>query len=187
MGNAMRANLFVFRSANDPWVRRFIEEPDKMLAEIFPKLSRLIGECRVVSKVEAGPVSLYRMDGGLEPGVVLIGDAFQGPCPSTGMGLSKVLTDVDVLTAECLPLWLATAGMGCEKIAAFYNHARKRSVDDLALRTAQYRRRVVRDRSARWYIHRLRLHAEMQFGRPSKPSLSSTRSAVNELPRGAAL
>lgn len=29
IGQTMRANLFVFRSARDPWVREFIEEPDQ--------------------------------------------------------------------------------------------------------------------------------------------------------------
>jgi hypothetical protein len=36
------------------------------------------------------------MDGVPQPGVVQIGHAFQSVCPSTGMGLDKVLTDVDV-------------------------------------------------------------------------------------------
>jgi hypothetical protein len=72
------------------------------------------------------------------------------------MGLSKVLTDVDVLCSECVPAWLATPGMGAEKIAAFYDHPRKREVDDGSLRSSEYRRRVSTETSLRWRIHRLR-------------------------------
>src|SRR4029077_553255 len=54
LGQTMRANLFVYRSANEPWVRQFIKEPGQMLQRCLPKLGRVIGEYRVVSKVETG-------------------------------------------------------------------------------------------------------------------------------------
>jgi len=59
--------------------------------------------------------------------LVVIGDAFQSVCPATGTGLTRVLTDVDVLCNECIPDWLATPGMGPEKIDRFYTQARDRS------------------------------------------------------------
>jgi 2-polyprenyl-6-methoxyphenol hydroxylase-like FAD-dependent oxidoreductase len=107
------------------------------------------------------------MQGQVQPGVVLIGDAFQNACPSTGMGVSKVLTDVDLLYSEYVPQWLATRGMGCEKMATFYSDPRKCSTDTGALEKAQYRRRASTDPSLRWRIHRLRLHLTMQFRRQS--------------------
>ena len=59
------------------------------------------------------------MEGGyLQAGLVLLGDAFQSVCPTTGTGLSKVLTDVDVFCHDCVPDWLATSGMGIEKLPA---------------------------------------------------------------------
>jgi 2-polyprenyl-6-methoxyphenol hydroxylase-like FAD-dependent oxidoreductase len=188
MGEAMRANLFVFRSVSDPWVRQFVMQPGQMLERAFPKLGHLIGDYRVATKVETGRVDLYRMQRELQPGVVLIGDAFQGPCPSTGMGVSKVLTDVDVLCSECVPEWLATPGMDREKIASFYKHPRKRSTDTCALEKAQYRRRACTGRSLRWRMHRLRLHFAMQFGRqytlqPSRPTLAPAYESLG----GAAL
>jgi 2-polyprenyl-6-methoxyphenol hydroxylase-like FAD-dependent oxidoreductase len=186
MGEAMRANLFVFRSVSDPWVRQFVQQPGQMLERAFPKLGRLIGDYRVVTQVETARVDLYRMQRELQPGVVLIGDAFQGPCPSTGKGVSKVLTDVDVLCSECVPEWLATPGMGRDKIASFYKHPRKRSTDTCALEMAQYRRRACTDRSLRWRIHRVRLHLAMQFGRQYTPEpRRSTLSLANEQLRGA--
>jgi 2-polyprenyl-6-methoxyphenol hydroxylase-like FAD-dependent oxidoreductase len=158
----MRANLFVFRSASDPWVREFIQEPDRMLRRHLPKLSRLIGEYRVTSEVDSGRVSLYRVNDHSQPGVVMIGDAFQSACPATGMGLDKVLTDVDVLS-ECIPQWLASPGMSASKLADFYEHPRKRDTDSQALQSSQDHRRLVIDRSLRWRVHRKLLGLKWQL------------------------
>jgi len=160
--NTMRANLFVFRSAYDGWVREFILEPDRMLRRYLPKLSRVTGEYRVVSKVESGRVDLYCVDGNPQPGVVLIGDAFQSVCPSTGLGLDKILTDVDVLSM-CVSRWLATAGMGADKLADFYNHPRKLASDSRALRRAHNHRNAAIGSSLPWRIHRFLLHFKWQF------------------------
>jgi 2-polyprenyl-6-methoxyphenol hydroxylase-like FAD-dependent oxidoreductase len=160
--NTMRANLFVFRSASDPWVREFIQKPEAMLRRHLPKLSRVTGEFRVTSNVESSRVDLYKVDCDPQPGVVLIGDASQSACPATGMGLDKVLTDVDVL-AECVPQWLATPGMSAEKMAGFYQHPRKLGMDGRALQRAQEHRRVVVDPSLRWRVHRFLLHTKWQM------------------------
>lgn len=149
----MRANLFVFRSARDPWVREFIVQPKKMLWRYLPKLNHVTGEFRIVDKVECGRVDLYQVDGNPQPGVVMIGDAYQSVCPSTGMGLDKVLTDVDVLT-ECIPHWLATPGMEIGKLADFYNHPRKLDTDSRALHRAIFQRRAITDRTLRWRLRR---------------------------------
>jgi 2-polyprenyl-6-methoxyphenol hydroxylase-like FAD-dependent oxidoreductase len=162
MGKEMRANLFAFRSVSDPWVRQFIQQPDQMIESAMPKLRQLIGEYRVVTKVETGRVDIYRMHGALQPGVVLIGDAFLCACPATGMGLSKIFADVDVLS-ERMPEWLATPGMDQGKIASFYNHPRKQAADDRALALASYRRRAVTDTSIPGHVHRVRLHLQRLF------------------------
>jgi 2-polyprenyl-6-methoxyphenol hydroxylase-like FAD-dependent oxidoreductase len=154
--NTMRANLFVFRSASDPWVREFIQQPGPMLRRYLPKLSRVTGPYRVISNVESARVDLYTLDSNPQPGVVLIGDAFQSPCPATGLGLDKVLTDVDILS-ECIPGWLATSGMGADKLADFYKHPRKLAMDSRALQRAQNHRRLVVGSSLRRRIHRLLL------------------------------
>jgi 2-polyprenyl-6-methoxyphenol hydroxylase-like FAD-dependent oxidoreductase len=158
----MRANLFIFRSAYDPWVREFILEPERMLRHHLPKLSEVIGEYRVISKVESGRVDLYSVDGNPRPGVVLIGDAFQSVCPSTGLGLDKVLTDVDVLS-RCVPHWFETPGMGVDKLVDFYNHPRKLAADSRALQRAHNQRCAAVDSSLRWQIHRFLLHLKWQF------------------------
>jgi 2-polyprenyl-6-methoxyphenol hydroxylase-like FAD-dependent oxidoreductase len=165
LGQEMRANLFAFRTASDPWVRKFIKQPGPMLEEAFPKLGQLIGDFRVVTKVEMGRVDVYRVHGEVQPGMVLIGDAFQVACPSTGMGFTKIFTDVDVLS-QCVPEWFATPGIDCGKIASFYNNPRKRATDGWALKTAFYRRNVVMDKSSiLWRLHRLKTQLPRMVGR----------------------
>ena len=158
----MRANLFVFRDRTDPWVRAFVQEPDRMLRESLPKLGRVTGEYRVIGRVESGGADLYRLEGDPPPGVAVIGDSFQSVCPSTGMGLAKVLTDVDAL-AECVPGWFATAGMGSTKLADFYNHPRKLATDTRALRSAHHHRQIAMDPTLRWRIHRSLLHLKWRL------------------------
>lgn len=177
--NTMRANLFVFRSVYDPWVREFIREPGQMLRRYLPKLSQATGEYHVTSKVESGRVDLYRMEGNPRPGVALIGDSFQSVCPSTGLGLDKILTDVDVLSM-CVSRWLATPGMGADKLADFYNHPRKLATDSRALQRAHNHRSAAIDPSLRWRIYRFLLHFKWRFSASVQalrgPSHRSVRS-----------
>lgn len=162
--DSMRANLFAFPAEDDQWTRRFLQAPEKQLDEAFPRLREAIGEYRITSKVESSLIHLYRLEGEQPAGVVFIGDAGQNVCPATGMGLSKVATDVDVLCSECVPVWLASAGMGSEKLKSYANHPRKLAIDGEALTAAEYRRKAVIGRSLRWRCHRSRLRFEMQFG-----------------------
>lgn len=179
LGGTMRANLFAFPVTNDAWLRQFVHEPNEELRRYFPKLDRAIGEYRVVSGVETALVDLYRTEGEPPTGIVLIGDAGQNVCPSTGMGLTKVLTDVDVLCGDCVPLWLGAAGMDGNGLNSFYNNTRKRDTDAKAIQDALYRRHACTGLSLRWMIHRIRLRADMQFTRPaavpSSPLKSETR------------
>ena len=175
IGETMRANLFAFPAVPDPWLRLLIRQPNERLQACFPRLERAIGDYRVVSKVETARVDLYRTEGEPPSGIVPIGDAWQNVCPSTGMGLSKIFTDVDVLCLECVPLWFQSPGMSSEKLLGFSNHPRKRAIDGTALQTAFYRRQATSGRSLRWRVHRLRLHLSMQFKRPTMPILPAAR------------
>ncbi|MGB0109170.1 MAG: FAD-dependent monooxygenase [Terriglobales bacterium] len=172
IGESMRGNLFAFRAASEPWVSEFIREPIQGLERCMPKLRRAIGEYRVISKVETGRVDLYRMEGDPQPGVVMIGDAAQNSCPATGKGLTKIFTDVDVLS-ECVPVWFGSAGMGSERMMSFSQHPRKQATDAKALHDAFYCRHACTGQSLRWRVHRLRLHLTMQFKRPTvRPAFS---------------
>src|SRR6185312_3639168 len=71
-------------------------------------------------RVHIRPADLYVTEGVERPGVVLVGDAFSTSCPTAGTGTGKVFTDVERLCNVHIPRWLASPGMGVEKIAAFY-------------------------------------------------------------------
>ena len=150
----MRANLFTFLPGNSPWIREFVQQPGLMLGRAFPKLPRVTGEYRVTGKVEVGRADLYRMEGAMPDGVVLIGDAGQSACPSTGLGIRKAFTDAAVL-AQCVPDWFSTPGMSAEKIRSFYDHPRKRRMDAYALKNSSDHRRLVCDLSMPWRLRRL--------------------------------
>jgi 2-polyprenyl-6-methoxyphenol hydroxylase-like FAD-dependent oxidoreductase len=129
IGAAMRANLFTHWVPKDREVRAFRDAPVKELDRLFPGIEEDIGAVRIKGKLEVGVTHYYRLKGVDKTGVVVIGDAYQSVSPATGTGLDKVLTDVHVLCRH-LPDWLATDGMGVQKIARFYRDPFKRWVDD---------------------------------------------------------
>jgi 2-polyprenyl-6-methoxyphenol hydroxylase-like FAD-dependent oxidoreductase len=159
---AMRANLFLFRSISDPWVREFIHQPRLMLERCLPKLPQVIGEYSVTAKVESARIDLYRTESDPLPGIVMIGDALQNVCPSTGLGLNKVFTDVDVLS-ECVPGWFSNHVIDATQLAHFYQNPRKLAADAHALASASYHRRAATDTTPRWRAHRTLLHAKWRY------------------------
>jgi 2-polyprenyl-6-methoxyphenol hydroxylase-like FAD-dependent oxidoreductase len=152
----MRANLFAFWSGNEIVTRSFLRTPHRELERLLPKLAQVTGEFEVVSRVEAWRTQLYRMEGYLQPGLVLLADAFQNVCPTTGLGISKVLTDVEVFCSECAPRWLSTPGMGVEKISSFYQTPRKTQVDELSVMDAWRNRQLALNGSLAWQARRAR-------------------------------
>lgn len=154
MGQFMRGNLFVYWPTREPATREMMSQPVVLLQRVLPGLEAVVGEYGVAGKVEPFKIDLYRMRDCALAGVVLLGDAYQSVCPSTGTGLSKVLTDVDVLCNACLPGWLAAGEIGPQQTGDFYAHPRKRAVDDLALRLALAGRASVLESSLYWRLRR---------------------------------
>jgi len=154
----LRANLFTYRDAHDPWLRRLAQAPRRELRALMPGLAHFLGNFTIPGKVQLRPIDLERAESYRRPGVVLVGDVFQVSCPATGTGVSKLLTDVDVLCNTHLPRWLDTPGMGAEKIAAFYDDPRKLACDAQALRWAEYRRAVSTETGLGWELHRRRVY-----------------------------
>ncbi len=119
-GTTMRANLFVYRDVDDPWLRAMRERPVETLFATLPGLKAFTGEVAVSGPVKIRPADLYITTGIEKPGVVLAGDAYSTSCPSAGTGTGKVFTDVERLCNRYIPEWLQSPGMGADKIAAFY-------------------------------------------------------------------
>jgi 2-polyprenyl-6-methoxyphenol hydroxylase-like FAD-dependent oxidoreductase len=129
IGATMRVNLFVYRDMEDPWLQTFRRAPEQALIALMPDLRRHIGEFKVTSFVKIRPVDLVTTSGHIQPGLVLVGDAFGTSCPAAGTGCSKVFTDVERLCNVYVPHWLETTGMDTEKIAAFYSDPEKMAAD----------------------------------------------------------
>jgi len=155
MGNAMRANIFAYWPAKDPATKELLREPASALPRLLPGLNRVIGDYAVQGKIEPFKIDLYRMQQCARAGVVLVGDAYQSPCPSTGTGLSKVLTDIEVLCQDFVPRWMAAPAISEADIAAFYTHERKTAMDDFALQQALAGRDSVVSNTLHWRLRRL--------------------------------
>jgi 2-polyprenyl-6-methoxyphenol hydroxylase-like FAD-dependent oxidoreductase len=155
MGEVLRGNFFVYWSAKGAETQAFMRSPQSELDRLLPGLRNVLGDFTIQGRVEACRIDLYRLKDCVRPGVVMVADAYQSVCPSSGMGLSKVLTDVDVLCNTCIPVWFATPGVDTDKIGQFYGDARKRQVDDEALKRALRSRRVATDSSLPWQARRI--------------------------------
>jgi 2-polyprenyl-6-methoxyphenol hydroxylase-like FAD-dependent oxidoreductase len=153
IGQAMRANLCVYRGMDDPWLREFRESPRATLEAIMPGLAKIAGAYDVAGALKIRPADLYVTEG-VKPGVLLVGDAFATSCPAAGTGTGKVFTDVERLCNVYIPRWFASAGMGADKIAAFYDDPEKRAYDAHSAHKAFHLRSLTIDRSFAWTARR---------------------------------
>jgi 2-polyprenyl-6-methoxyphenol hydroxylase-like FAD-dependent oxidoreductase len=154
VGDGTRVNLFTFRDHRDPWVKALRGNPKETLERTLPGLARVLGDFEVVGRVENWIMDLTVARNCRQAGVVLIGDAYQTSCPAAGTGVARLLADVEQLCLVHVPRWLATPGMGAEKIAAFYDDPRKRASDASALAQAKYRRNLTVATSPAWRARR---------------------------------
>ena len=154
VGDRMRANLFVYREIDDPWLREMRHKPVETMNAALPRLRRITGEYGVAGDVKIRPADLYVSTGYRQPGVVLVGDAFAHTCPVTGTGTDKVFTDVAQLCNVHIPAWLATEGMGEDKIASFYDDPVKQACDAGSMAIALSLRSVLIDAGLYWRARR---------------------------------
>jgi 2-polyprenyl-6-methoxyphenol hydroxylase-like FAD-dependent oxidoreductase len=154
IGSTMRANLFVYRGMDDPWLRRWREAPRDVLFDLMPGLRKLTGEVEVIDFVKIRPVDLYVTTGYRQAGIVLAGDAFATSCPAAGTGCNKVFTDAERLCNHHIPRWLATPGMDKDKIAEFYDDAIKRDCDAASEAKAYFLRALSTEIGWSWSARR---------------------------------
>ena len=194
IGRRMRANLFTYREAGDPWLRELRLATVKTLHAALPRLKHITGEFSVSGDVRVRPADLYLNSGYRRPGVVLVGDAFAASCPVTGTGADKVFTDVAQLCSVHIPAWLASEGMGEDKIATFYDDPIKQACDAWAMEKAYSFRSVSIDegfywrlqrwvRFANWLalglLRRVGIRLEAMLGNHSSSSSSSSSSSIS--------
>ena len=154
IGSEMRANFFGYRHMHDPWLREFRQAPQQMLFAAMPGLRRLMGDFEIIDRIQFRPVDLYATKGHRQPGIVLLGDAFATSCPAAGTGARKALNDAERLCNIHIPHWLATPGMGRDKIAAFYDDPIKQACDDFSLSKAYELRSLTLDPGLIWAARR---------------------------------
>jgi 2-polyprenyl-6-methoxyphenol hydroxylase-like FAD-dependent oxidoreductase len=154
IGAAMRANLMVYREMTDPWLSRFRQAPEATMRAMMPGLPRMMGEFKVRGPIKIRPADLYTTEGHVQPGIVLVGDAFSTSCPAAGTGTTKVFTDVERLCNSYIPRWLSTEGMGAQKIAGFYNDPEKTACEARSLAKAYHLRSLSTDNGLRWRAQR---------------------------------
>jgi 2-polyprenyl-6-methoxyphenol hydroxylase-like FAD-dependent oxidoreductase len=154
IGSRMRANLFVYRQLDDPWLQQMRRAPAQTLKASLPRLRRITGDFEVAGEIRIRPADLYVSSGHRRPGMVLVGDAFETSCPVTGTGTDKVFTDVERLCNVHIPNWLATDGMDETKIAAFYDDPVKTACDAWSSAKAYNFRSVSIDAGLYWKAQR---------------------------------
>jgi 2-polyprenyl-6-methoxyphenol hydroxylase-like FAD-dependent oxidoreductase len=176
IGSRMRANLFAYRDADDPWLRAIRRRPAEALDAVLPGLRRISGDYAVNGEVKIRPADLTVNTGYRRPGVVLVGDAFKTTCPVTGTGSDKVFTDVERLCNSYIPRWLASEGMGESKIAAFYDDPVKTACDAWSLHQAHRFRSVSTGTGPYWLAQRWARFG-VSLGRGLKHRLARTSPA----------
>jgi len=108
----------------------------------------------VSGDVKIRPVDLTVTKGHRQAGIVLVGDAFASSCPAAGTGANKVFTDVERLCNVHIPRWVASDGMGEDKIAAFYDDEVKQASDQFSEAKAYYLRSLSTDAGLAWSARR---------------------------------
>ncbi|HKS64730.1 MAG TPA: NAD(P)/FAD-dependent oxidoreductase [Xanthobacteraceae bacterium] len=152
--SGFRVNLFVYRELNDPWFKRLRDNPAATIAASLPQLARLTGALKVKGPLKIRPVDLVATDNVLQGGAALVGDAFSTACPVSGTGAAKALLDAERLCNIYVPAWLASPGMGVEKIAQYYNDPDKRRSDAHSLRTSVFAKRAALGEGLLWTAFR---------------------------------
>jgi 2-polyprenyl-6-methoxyphenol hydroxylase-like FAD-dependent oxidoreductase len=178
MQTVMRANFMVYRDLDDPWLTRLREAPEETLRAGMPGLAAITGPFAVGGPLKIRPADLYFTRGHLQPGVVLVGDAFATSCPAAGTGTGKVFTDVERLCNVHIPAWLATPGMGTEKIATFYTDPIKQAYDRFSIDKARSLRSTSIDPGLRWKARRFIRFA----GRYALGAMRHAHAAAPSLP-----
>lgn len=138
VGDRVRAHVFTQQHPGDRVVSEATASMDGALKSWFPDLEAHLGPVSVSSPILVLN-SAYRRtrDAGAADGVVIIGEEFQTVSPTTGDGLTHVLTDVRLLCERHVPGWMAGPR---STVRAFYGDPEKLAVDRTALDHWRYYR-----------------------------------------------
>ena len=151
----LRGNIFSFHSPDDPWLRKLRNDCHGTLRSTMASTQQLHEFTTADLRVRANDI--MTLDDCLLDGIVFIGDAHQTSCPSTGTGVTKVLTDTFILCNRYVPRWLAAGDFARTSIAEFYDDPVKSAFDRQAMHDTRYRKELATNKTLRWQLHRTRL------------------------------
>lgn len=154
IGSHMRANLFVYREMNDPWLKAFRQEPVAAMFACMPRLKALTGDFKVAGAAKFRPVDLVATEPLDKPGLALVGDAFSTACPVSGTGASKAMVDVERLCNVYVPRWLAGDTVGADVMAEFYRDPAKVASDKHSRETSLFAKRLALEPGLAWAAYR---------------------------------
>ena len=161
-GGRQRANLFMYAQPTDRLVHELQANPDSSLHKLMPGLEAVLGAFSASGRPVKRLNDIW-VSQPASPGVVVIGDAFQTPCPSAGTGINRLVNDVDLLCHVHIPAWLNDGDTSAARLLEFYRDPAKVQVDRQALHDAEYRRAVSTRTSLRWQVHRKRVEVVDDF------------------------
>lgn len=150
----VRANLFVYRDRNDPWLADFRRDPVSAIGEVLPRLHKLTGAFEILDTPRMRPVDLVDTVGLDKPGVVLIGDAFSTACPVSGTGAAKALVDAERLCNGFVPGWLKQDEITAADVAGFYADPEKVASDQYSRNLSLSAKRLALEPSLAWEAYR---------------------------------
>jgi 2-polyprenyl-6-methoxyphenol hydroxylase-like FAD-dependent oxidoreductase len=149
-----RANLFAFRDPRDPWVKSLNVDPKQALTAAFPSLVANFGDFEIASRIDSWFTDITLAENCRQDGVVLIGDAYLTSCPATGLGVSRLLTDIERLCTTYIPRWMTEASVDRARIAAYYDDPEKHAMDIRALRTGEHNHSLATSDEMPWRARR---------------------------------
>ena len=150
----VRVNIFSYRDADDPWIRELRADPIGVLTQTLPETRASLTGREVARDLEVRGTDLYAVSGHVRDGLVLLGDAFQASCPSSGTGVTRILSDVARLTQAHIPAWFATPGIDAGKIGEFYADPIKLAVDSDSMRRSIRGRKATLGTTPYWRARR---------------------------------
>ena len=156
--DVLRGNLFLYCDPHEPWLGQLRRAPRQTLLQAFPSLVDELGEF-TVEHVQCRTSEIVVAQRHARDGMILIGDAYQTPCPAAGTGIARLLVDVERLTAHTAR-WFAANDTSVAALQSYYNDPMKRRSDRAAIREARFRRAITMDASWYWAMRRQNVKAK---------------------------
>lgn len=151
----LRGNLFTYWGAGEERRRKLLNaELGAVLASHVEGLAQYLGAYRVVTRVEELRVSLSRIRGGAEAGIVQVGEACGQVAPAFEMGLCRGLHDAAIL-ARLTPGWLRERQLTPEVLKDYEAHPAKLEFDEKIYAGCVEARKLAMDRSPEWVARRM--------------------------------